>query len=145
MSDELLISARYIIRTFAGKALGLTRIQPDIFPPPPRPIIEVPDGVQPEEFNIVKVGENAYDVAAAVDIGGRLFEFPEVTPQRWVIIFRPHQRAYTVEKQGTEDAWTAPKTGKSPQILVQPVKVISQLHPPQFPDDVLFRFERVVG
>lgn len=48
-----------------------------------------------EQFNIVKVGENAYDVAAAVDIGGRLFEFPEVTPQRWVIIFRPHQRAYT--------------------------------------------------
>ena len=48
MSEELAASSKYIIRAFNGKELGLTLIQPDIFPPPPRPVIELRPGVKPE-------------------------------------------------------------------------------------------------
>ncbi|KAI6124857.1 hypothetical protein EDD16DRAFT_1702890 [Pisolithus croceorrhizus] len=135
----------YIIRTLDGRNLGLPFvIQPGILAiPVPVPIVALPDGLQPERFRVEHLGGDTYRIGDAVDFRGRLFNYREVAPERWVITFRPNHDAYTVETENSSTAWVAPPVGQlNSQILVQQVPV-GLSEPPTYPSNALFRFEPV--
>ena len=109
MSEELAASSKYIIRAFNGKQLGLTLIQPDIVPPPPRPVIKLRPGIRPEVVGVLSCSASISEAdkqslpAVRSQEGrreclpnrlyrrGRVFAFPEVAPQKWVVVvFRPN-------------------------------------------------------
>lgn len=135
----------YTIRTLDGRNLGLPFIiQPGIIVVPiPVPIVALPEGLQPQRFQVENLGENIYRIGDAVDFRSRLFSYPEVTPERWIITFRPNHDAYTIETENSGAAWVAPPLGQLDcQILVEQVPV-GLSDPPTYPSNALFRFEPV--
>ncbi|KAI6139756.1 hypothetical protein BKA82DRAFT_617794 [Pisolithus tinctorius] len=82
------------------------------------------------------------------DLDDRVFAFnDDTTTTEWVIIFRRHERAYTVERKSDSSlAWTAPKLEPDRpnplQILLAPL-VCTKSIPPQFSHSQLFKFELV--
>ncbi|KAI6139721.1 hypothetical protein BKA82DRAFT_24315 [Pisolithus tinctorius] len=145
---------QYIITSVADQEnLGVSNIVPLIFPPPPIPVIVLPDGVLPPRFTIelVNGGDNTYVILVEKrNTRGqdeRVFAFENEPAEEWVIIYREPQNAYTIERRGGPLAWTAPPREQplpERQILLNPL-VVQLSEPPQFLPTQLFRFTRVIG
>lgn len=147
--ENKLVYGRYRITSVGRKEyLGVSRVKPDIYPPPPVPVIVVRPGVLPSEFIVVPVD---VDVDTYVildekrvtrDQENRVFAFENEPAEVWLIKYNKEHDAYTIEKREVVPdiyiGWTAPLPDESAdpdQILLRPL-----LEPNPFQ---LFKFERV--
>ncbi|KAI5996594.1 hypothetical protein F5J12DRAFT_785379 [Pisolithus orientalis] len=69
------------------------------------------------------------------DLDDRVVAFNDDSTTEWVITFRRHERAYTIERKDESClAWTAPNLGPEKphplQILLQPLSIVG---PPSYP------------
>ncbi|KAI6010939.1 hypothetical protein F5J12DRAFT_891445 [Pisolithus orientalis] len=152
MANELL-HGQYIITSVADQEnLGVSIIVPLIFPPPPIPVIVLPEGVVPPKFTIEPVngGNNTYvilvDKRNTRGQDERVFAFENEPAEEWVIIYREPQNAYTIERRGGPLGWTAPPREEplpERQILLSPL-IVRPSEPPQFLPSQLFRLTRVL-
>ncbi|KAI6009818.1 hypothetical protein PISMIDRAFT_689047 [Pisolithus microcarpus 441] len=129
--------------------LGVSRVVPDIFPPPPAPVVTLRRGVLPPEFTIVPVDveANAYvilvDRRVTRDQDNCVFAFENEPAEVWLICYKEAQNAYIIEKR--EKFGPAPSivwTALSPDGAVHPDQIL--LMPFEEPEPFqLFKFERV--
>lgn len=102
MADKLL-HGQYIITSVAdNENLGVSNIPPiPIFPPPPIPVIVLPDGVLPPRFTIESVngGNNTYVILLGKrNTRGqdeRVFAVENEPAEEWIITYSELQNAYT--------------------------------------------------
>ncbi|KAI6139769.1 hypothetical protein BKA82DRAFT_4019961 [Pisolithus tinctorius] len=119
---------------------------------PPYPIVVLDPTILPPEFTVTKGDQvNTYTITVnrnmVHDLDDRVVAFNDGSTTEWVIIFRRHERAYTVQRRAERRlAWTAP--GLEPerpnplQILLEPL-ICTPSIPPQFRHSQLFKFELV--
>ncbi|KAI6139770.1 hypothetical protein BKA82DRAFT_2870491 [Pisolithus tinctorius] len=119
---------------------------------PPYPIVVLDPTILPPEFTVTKGDQvNTYTITVnrnmVHDLDDRVVAFNDGSTTEWVIIFRRHERTYTVQRRAERRlAWTAP--GFEPerpnplQILLEPL-ICTPSIPPQFIPPQLFKFEPV--
>ncbi|KAI6044503.1 hypothetical protein EDC04DRAFT_372379 [Pisolithus marmoratus] len=157
MVNRLPYGRYYITSLEDNRNLGVSRFVNPIYPPPPVPVIVLPQGVLPSRvFTVVPVegGDNTYVILVERRLvrgdEDRVLAYENEPAEVWVIRFREHQNAYTierryeVERQGEPLAWTAPRSDQEHerQVLLCPL-LATKSEPPQFRPTQLFRFERV--
>ncbi|KAI6139763.1 hypothetical protein BKA82DRAFT_4221903 [Pisolithus tinctorius] len=120
---------------------------------PPYPIVILDPSILPPEFTVTKGDQvNTYTITVNRNmvhgLDDRVVAFNDGSTTEWVIIFRRHERAYTVQRRAENRlAWTAPvlepnRPTNPLQILLEPL-IISTSNPPQFILAQLFKFELV--
>lgn len=149
---EKLSPGQYLVTSLLNNDnLGVSELSLMIFPPPPAPVIVLEKGVMPPRFTVVPVdtGEpNTYVIAvrngSTRGQEDRVFSFEDEPAEVWIIIYRENHKAYTIERRGGPDGWTAPKSEepKLRQIVLSPVICTMSL-PPQYLPSQLFKFEHV--
>ncbi|KAI6010909.1 hypothetical protein F5J12DRAFT_570238 [Pisolithus orientalis] len=118
---------------------------------PPYPIVLLDTLILPPKFTVTKSNEiNTYTITVnenmVHDLDDRVVSYNDESTTEWVIIFRRHERAYTVERKVESGlAWTAPelepdRPSNPLQILLKPL-VCTYSIPPQFLPSQLFKFE----
>ncbi|KAI6108834.1 hypothetical protein EDD16DRAFT_62690 [Pisolithus croceorrhizus] len=170
MAERLLPGQYYITSLQNNDNLGVSEIGPLIFPPPPAPVIVLPEGVLPPrviftscvaykdstdpdlpQFTVVPVdtGEaNAYVIVVNNETTrgqeDRVFAFADEPAEVWAIVHREFHNAYTIERRGGSVGWTVPPPEERElrQVFLSPIIATFSL-PPQFLPSQLFRFERV--
>ncbi|KAI5999145.1 hypothetical protein EDD15DRAFT_2239005 [Pisolithus albus] len=149
MANKLVYGQYRITNVGKEEYLGVSRIRPDIYPPPPAPVVVLRRGVLPPEFTIVPVdvGANAYIILVEQrvirDQDGRVFAFENEPAEVWLIRYNDAQNAYTIERRAEVfpelyTGWTAP----SPDETADPDQIFLSRFPEPSPFQ-LFRFERV--
>ncbi|KAI5993350.1 hypothetical protein EDC04DRAFT_2910859 [Pisolithus marmoratus] len=149
MADRLLHGQYYITSLQNNENLGVSNIVPAIFPPPPLPVIVLPDGVLPPRFTVEPVngGDNTYVILVerrnTRGQEDRVFAFENEPAEEWVILYRELQDAYTIERRGEPVGWTVPQPEETEirQVVLRPI-ISTRSLPPQFLPTQLYRFER---
>ncbi|KAI6139791.1 hypothetical protein BKA82DRAFT_1001299 [Pisolithus tinctorius] len=120
---------------------------------PPYPIVVLHPDILPPKFTVTKGNEvNTYTIKVngnmVHDKDNRVVSYNDGCTTEWVIIFRRHERAYTVQRKVESClAWTAPmlepnRPTNPLQILLEPL-FVRPSNPPQFNPAQLFKFEFV--
>ncbi|KAI6139789.1 hypothetical protein BKA82DRAFT_2871060 [Pisolithus tinctorius] len=120
---------------------------------PPYPIVILNRDFLGPHFTVTKGNEvNTYTIKVnrnmVHDLDDRVVAFnDDTTTTEWVIIFRRHERAYTVQRKvESRLAWTAPQLEPNRpnplQILLEPL-ICTKSIPPQFLGSQLFKFDLV--
>ncbi|KAI6044499.1 hypothetical protein EDC04DRAFT_2599520 [Pisolithus marmoratus] len=149
MAGRLLHGQYYITSLQNNENLGVSNIVPAIFPPPPLPVIVLPDGVLPPRFTVEPVngGDNTYVILVerrnTRGQEDRVFAFENEPVEEWVILYRELQDAYTIERRGGPVGWTVPQPEETEirQVVLRPIIATPSL-PPRFLPSQLYRFER---
>ncbi|KAI5996603.1 hypothetical protein F5J12DRAFT_352389 [Pisolithus orientalis] len=117
----------------------------------PYPIVLLDTPILPPKFTVTKSNEiNTYTITVnenmVHNLDDRVISYNDESTTEWVIIFRQHERAYTIERKVESSlAWTAPelepdRPSNPLQILLKPL-VCTYSIPPQFLPSQLFKFE----
>ncbi|KAI5996596.1 hypothetical protein F5J12DRAFT_896121 [Pisolithus orientalis] len=122
---------------------------------PPYPIVIFYEDMLPPKFTVTKGDEvNTYTIKVnrnmVHDLDDRIVSFNDDITTEWVITFRRHERAYTIERRAESSlAWTAPTCGPEQptnplQILLEPLTYLpTEQYPPLLIPTQLFKFELV--
>lgn len=147
MDKRLLPGQYYITSLQNNENLGVSQSLP-VIPPPPVPVIVLPQGVLPPKFTVevVNGGDNTY----AIKVEGRntrgqedrVFAFADQSAEEWVILYREYDDAYTIERRGEPIGWTVqqPEGVEDRQVVLRPI-ISTRSIPPHFLPAQLFRFE----